>query len=944
MKKFGLILVGCLAFTGFCGAHANDIGDAARAATRRDSGTIGALRQHFDTMYPNTTTRTSGGRSATTINRSATTTRGTRVVNRSSEQGLIAPTSVVARTAGSARPGTTKQPSTSTRTTTQTRYVSNARTAATPIISRAATQTSTRENILTRNYSKCKSVFNECMDEFCANKDAQLKRCACSARANEFDRIKRQLENIDEKMLDFNQRLLAVSMNEKDVAALNIATEGEKAFYDTKDTSESKRTLDAIAKKLNTSFDKSNFTSGIGNVLTWSLDADSVFDSIDYLQGVPTAAKSGTSLYSAALPICREMAAEVCSDEDLSIVETGYQVLIEQDCNTIEKTYKTAVQQARTKVLESSALLDISRLNVYQTNNADDILTCKKKMLAMLTDSTICGENMGKCLDITGQYIDPSTGDAFLSADLIELGNLITRPDETHTWTNAPGNAVFVSFINSKKQFLEPAMEHCQSISDVVWDAFVEDALSQIKIAQMRKLEDVRQSCTTLTAQCLSDAADSITNFDARALSTFGVLANVTNNAMCEKILSSCTSLLNTTDTDQEWVAGMSGIQTDITYETIKQTCREVGRACIIQVCTSTSGNFGLCENIDTSINRKSIVNRTACWNEVMECVANAGTDAIKQIFVQNGLESKDAANNYQYITYSQMYGITNPIINQSSNESCAVQSSGESCLHDICYDDCNGSAYVDTPGCRACRLAESIWGNCEAEPTTSLRKVGSHNRIKTPIDPDKPTLLSWFAQNTNTKDDVDNCRDTTCGAGFVASRDDLTGAIMCISSENVCDDNYTCSQGAKINISAGGVGCNCCSSAKIDSGGNCCTSGESINGVCVPNTSSKRVATFQIFGTGTYYPAGTYALYCSGTMEDDANTPKCNNGRYFVVQTASPKQYMDPQYNGGSPTQYVKMFYTKDEGETTCTYNPNDKSWNDGCASPQHYMVSFTQ
>ena len=112
------------------------------------------------------------------------------------------------------------------------------------------------------------------------------------------------------------------------------------------------------------------------------------------------------------------MAMEICTSEDLALAESGYQMSIAQDCNTVAKSYESQNEQARAKILESSALLDMSRLDIHQKRNADDILTCKKKMLDMLTDRSVCGEKMSKCLDITGQYIDPTTGEAFLSTKL----------------------------------------------------------------------------------------------------------------------------------------------------------------------------------------------------------------------------------------------------------------------------------------------------------------------------------------------------------------------------------------------------------------------------------------------------------------------------------------------------------------------------------------------
>ena len=938
MKKFGLILAGCLAFTGLCGAHADDIGDAARAASRRDANiTTISARQRTDSPAQQTTARSSSNKTSNIVTRN-TTARTATVVNRSSEPTGAIKANVVART--------TATPRTKTNTPTLTTRVAkntSARTTATRGPARTATRIATREDILNRNYSKCKEIFNECMDEFCANKDAQLKRCACSSRIHEFDKIKKQLSNVDEKMLDFNQRLLTVSMDEKDVAAINTATEGEEAFYDTKDKSESKKTLDAIAKKLNISFDSNKFSSGIGNTLSWSLDIDSAFDNVDYLRGASTAAKSGTALYSAALPICREMAAEVCSAEDLILAENGYMVLVEQACDTVEKTYKTAAQQARTKVLESSALLDMSRLDVYQKNNADDILTCKKKMLNMLTNSTVCGDNLGKCLDITGEYIDPSTGEAFINSELSNLATLITRPTADNTWTSEPNNASFVSFLNSKKKFLEPAMENCQDISDIVWNAFVEDALSQIKIAQMRKLEDVRQSCTALTAQCLSGAIDSIEAFDARALSIFGVAADMTANAMCDSILSSCTALLNNvqllneTTPNNEWNTGMTSIQTDITYNTIKQTCREVGRACIIQVCTSTSGNFGLCENIDTSINRKSIINHEACWDEVVQCVKDAGDDAIARIFKQNNIQN--------YTLYQQIYGISSPEISNSYADACVSPDGSPYCIYDMCYNECMSS---DSDECRACRIAESIWGNCEANPATQLPRSGMHNKIKKPQTDsygniNQDTLLYWFARNTNTENVADSCRDTTCGIGFVPVYDNETGTIMCIDKANLDDFGEYCNENQKIKITDSTE--QCCTT-DTDASGNCCQNGNpNNNGICVPNN-SQLVATFTISDDdNTYYPAGTYNMYCTGNISDNSNNQVVCNGDYVIIKIDDDqKRYMGPLYDGTTPSSKHYETFKLDASDTKYEYIYENGAWKwspDG-TTPSHWNISF--
>lgn len=984
-------MAACLAPLAFWGAHAEDAADAARAATRRTAASvITSSRQktgNADTNAPTTVSRatTQTGAAPAVRERAADTSpRGNAVVirteNRAASTGVAARTaagvqsraaqtnSTTARTAASRPSATvsrtaTTSPATAPRAATRTATSRTATTSRTP--SRAATTSRagatqiarsaalTREDVISKNYSKCREVYYDCMDEFCANKDAQLRRCACSSRANEFDKYKRQLSDVEEKMLDFNQRLLTVNMDKEDADALFKATEGEQAFNQ-KDTSASKKMLDEIAKKLNTSFDSSNFDTNLSS-LSWSLNADAAFDSVDSMLGASTTGKSGTALYSAALPVCRQMAQEVCSEDELAIAESGYQMTIEQDCNTVAKSYQTQTDQAREKLREGGALLDMSRLDIYQKRNSDDILTCKKKMLDMLTDSSVCGTDLTKCLDTSGRYIDPSTGEAFLTVELANLANLIKRPDAGQTWTTAPGNDTFVSFLNSKKKFLAPAMENCQDISDYVWDEFIEDALAQIKLAQDAKLETMRQSCTTLTTQCLSETAKSLADFDARALSTFGVDANKTVNAMCADVRMACTALLESTGGGaDEWIGGMTEIATDTTYETIMQTCREVGRACIIQACKSISGNFGLCENIQTSVNRKSIINRSACWNEVKNCVDSAGEEAISNIMAQ--LDERGLLDAGTNSFYGQLYGKTPPpeITNapqttyaeSDTTQSCELRplrdENGKviamNCVHDICTTECQ---QPNSHQCKVCRLSESLWGNCEVSSDKQLNSAGSHNRIRTPVDSSTSTLLSWFAVNTGTQNRDDSCRDTSCGIGFVSSIDS-NGALVCVPDSMISKgDGQACSADyEKINSNPPALFHNyylenCCIKAdgtagELDSMGNCCVngtidinlnisetdyfgdlkSGESMK-FCVPANADKRNMHF----VASYYytPSTTNKsrnyLYClsdtaphgtENATTEDANYPsgktvQCD-GQYILFSIGSgSSRYLTP-------------------------------------------------
>ncbi len=920
MKGFKLIFAAICAPLVLHAATADDAVDLSRAANRRDTTTtVTSTRKKTDTPKKATTKQTAS-RTADT----ATAPRETpHVGNRATTAPRPTDKAVTARTTSTVLPRTIKttsvrttsaRPATTTaRATTRTTALSTpSRTdgararAATDAASRARTakiaRATTSADILNRDYSKCRQVFHDCMDEFCANKDSQLKRCACSARMNEFDKTKKSLASAEDKLLDFSQRLLTVNMDAEDAMAINTATEGEIA-YAAKDTSKSKKLLDEIAKKLNTSFNNSNFDQNL-NAISLSLNTDMAFDSVSSMMGASTTSKSGTDLYRSALPICRQMTLEICDQAELDIAESSYLMTIEQDCNTVSKSYQTQVDQARTKVLESSALLDMSRLDIYQQRNSDDILTCKRKMLDMLTDSTICGTDLGKCLDTSGRYIDPTTGTAFLTTDLWQLSKLIERPTAQQTWTNAPGNYMFVNFLNSKKTYLEPAMEKCQDISDYVWDSFLEDALAQIKLAQDLKLEQMRQSCTTLTTQCLDETLDSITEFDARALSIFGIAADRTVNAMCADVTNACTALLaNTGDIKKEWETGMSGIATDKTYESILQTCREVGRSCIIQVCTSTSGNFGLCESIDTSINRKAIITGTACWDKVKECVLSAG-DALTDI----------AAKHHSENFLTEVYGTT------------------PSPYYSVC-NSADKDAY-------ACLLTERIWGHCEHSPTD---KKAPTNEIIIPSD-NTSTLLAWFAVNTGTNNHPDSCRDTSCPSGYTLN---ANGECSEIGNVDICGND--CND-KKITVANNIV--NCCSGDVLNN--NICCAYGTITGT-IANASYvfgiegiNESTTFCKASTNVTAPTlvakytldnAEHLVMCYGTVnQTDGNvtdtypngTNIVCNGQMVIVNTKTNIHNVI----GGRTTNYIQT----GPGATCKT---NDGAWNcNGITGIQGHIV----
>ncbi|HNY25408.1 MAG TPA: hypothetical protein PKJ33_02585 [Alphaproteobacteria bacterium] len=982
MKKITLLFAVCFALLGMQKVFADDSTDAARAATRGTATVVVSSHQKSEDYNSSTETTSlpsSASRSVVGGVQKSDSSRDRAVTNRDnsiSDKSRTSQTNpVTVPRSASVQQRTAKISERSAVSRSGINQTSNV-TVRSSLAARSALKTQSRGNISARaatmdnapkqplpdtkstktdnsksssvGYKKCREVYYGCMDEFCANKDTQLKRCACSSRIHDFDSVKKNMSNVEDKILDFNQRLVSVNLDKEDAAAISKETEGEKAYQQT-DKSDSKSILDEISKKLKSSTTDTDYNKNL-SAISLSLDTDSAFDSIDSSLGASTTSKEGTDLYDAAIPVCREMAAEVCDSDGAAIAESGYQMAIEQDCNTVAKAYETLQDQALTKVREGSALLDMSRLDVHQKENADDILTCKKKMLTMITDSSVCGKNLIECLDISGRYIDPSTGEAFLTENLINMEKLITRPSGNQKWVEVSGNSQFITYLNSKKKYLESSMESCKDIADTVWDDFVEDALAQIKLAQEKKLEDMRQSCTSLTTQCLADTSKSISDFDARALSTFGVTADKTVNEMCAGIKTACTALLESTGGDSDWVGGMSEIQTDKTYDTLIQTCREVGKACIIQTCKSVSGNFGLCESVDKSVNRKSIINRAACWSDVIKCVANAGTSSIDSIMKKFSKTPSSSGGNF----YTENYGVQPTVSNSTSGAGCDPTSSTtpQNCIYDICTE-CGQSGQ---PDCATCRLAEKIWGNCEFIPTKTLDIV-PQNKIKATISSTE-TLLSWFDTNTGTTDSAESCRDTSCGAGFRAFTTD--GVTTCSKASDFSSDNLLCP--TKQFLVSQPAWKNCCSTEEYDDFGNCCQDTPiTVSGISICRETSDinvfPVASFTLSSDSSVYKAGTNIMVCvGGTI--DVTTPetawpsgrnvKCNGGHFVIINTTYGT-YVSPYFNLddiGNPTTttnqhptYPSNYYSLDYDAATntsinCIYNFESNTWNSSTGS----------
>lgn len=939
MKRITLFFAMLLGLSVFQTASGVD-SETARAAKRTSANTIStnstSIRSVASSNKTSEQNRTENARSTVKSNRqnqsvqprTATTPKPTiRQRSASVAQTLNERTKTVTpRTASTTRVATKARSATPRKVGTKTTLTRSATTQKPSRIVRAATLDDDKINeIKSKDYSKCKTVYWECMDEFCANKDTTLRRCACSSRIHEFDNIKQQLSDAEEQMVGFNQKLLTVGLDKEDALAINSATDGEKAFQQ-KDTSESEKLLQKITNTLNSSSD-SKINSDL-SAISLDLDMDSAWDSVDSVSGIATTAKSGLGLYNAAQPICLEMAREVCSDDEFSITENSYKLAIQQDCDTVAKAYSSKYNSAIEKIHESGALLDMARLNAYQQRNSDDVLTCKRKILDKLSEPAVCGEKLYRCLDITGQYINQADGTAFLSANLFNMTTLLTAPSSNDTkWTRVSSNEPFVKFLDSKKEYLESATDQCQDIADTVWKDFLEDALSQIKLAQNAKLEEIRRSCVKLIAECKTNALTSLEEFDAAAVSTFRIMADTTVNTMCEDVQSACTALIDSSLGNTKWSGAVESMTADITYDAILENCTAVGRTCIMQKCNGIAGNFALC-NSESSEARQSIIKMESCWNEVLACVEQAPN--LDKIVTQNSIAHS--------FTYQNI------------------------CDHDTTKD-------------YACKIAHTIWGDCNEAYSKTDNSFNESSKIETTKYPS--SLLTWLANNT----DKTSCGANKCPIGhtFEANTTNYPQCLPCaaknvllIDGETLTDLNHAivvtndiineCPNGCAAKDTWG----NCCSNYiytdTTDNNKRICVKGSDYTAVKVqtakckggaysdsyycPNGTTKEITLYCVTNDASYPQYIDDTLSC-GTGDDDYWVLIDQYGNYFNPAMPYPI-YAD---NASDKKQYPTMSFITETASQNVVYNyiPNgSKYWSPKEYGPangslkNHFMIKY--
>jgi len=445
--------------------------------------------------------------------------------------------------------------------------------AATTTIARNATS-STRTGA---EYEQCKNAYFSCMDQFCALKNDDYRRCSCNDRVFELSSLRDMLQDAGAQLTTFNENLDVVGMTAAQASAMRTESEGETAL--TSDNSASKALLQAIMNSIRGEDATVGGKYTDLNSINMSFDTVNAFGMTDIGQAIAT--YNGTALYSAVYPQCRNMVRENCNDASLQRAITAYLMAVEQDCNTVQTAIETTQSQMKSAVRESNALLDLARIENRQKHNSSDIPTCIKEIETAILSEQVCGANYHKCLD-NGEYVDITTGKPIAGVeDFFKLGTMLTFNDGVDAayqkLAQNPDNRKFVqNFENRTKQFAADALDKCVENADIAWSTYLDQAMLSIYYAQQAKVSEVKQTCFDYISSCYKNTDDAINdalsglNKDSAVVLQPDKIA--LSSQVCRDYINSCNNMFDG-NIIEDYIAAIEEEDTVTACRAIAQQC-----------------------------------------------------------------------------------------------------------------------------------------------------------------------------------------------------------------------------------------------------------------------------------------------------------------------------------------------------------------------------------
>ncbi len=416
------------------------------------------------------------------------------------------------------------------------------------------------------------------MDQFCATANDTYRRCICSSRLNEIKTKQRALGDAADQIQDFKDlNIEVIPKTAAEVNAMLSATSGEIAASRAKDTSDSANKLAGISAVLSGTKSKSLSTAG---TLDIAGDINAIWATTDLASGANIANLTGETLYNAVHSQCANLVAEHCeSTSTLNMVIAAYGMYIENDCTQLSNALGKQKTAANATIRETEREMNVARLENYNAHNSTSINDCVARVRADITADNVCGTDYVHCLDVSGLYLNKTTGEPIYTADFYQLETMVSLSGDILTNQT---NRMLVTELNRKRAFAETSLSTCQDLADDVWDEFMRQAITEIYQGQQTRIRNVKDECLDVVNKCYDSQTNSLRDFsNTKEQLLLGSQLELSEQ-LCQEKLSACSNLYG---------GGSAGMQElintmrNITSQKIAQNCLTTLQEYVSNIC-----------------------------------------------------------------------------------------------------------------------------------------------------------------------------------------------------------------------------------------------------------------------------------------------------------------------------------------------------------------------
>ncbi len=508
------------------------------------------------------------------VSRSATTNsvrnNNSSIINRdvpasvsnvnTSRSAITTPATSRAGTANVSRAAAT--PNVSRTATNVSRSATNvSRSATTPNVSRSATSVvdspsiSRSQSVSRANtnytsisdvgeYSGCANSYNDCMDQFCATANDSYRRCFCSSKITEFKKLESALDQVSDLLVQYETRYENSNfmiVDRDNIALTDTYSQNIGESLINYDVEAAQDTLVMISELMSgqkpaaatstsgtlgiAEIELSGFASDIGAVFTGGKSSGSLLSQTDITE------LEGTDLYIQAHNQCLELSRGDCASDTVTTMATSaYNILITKDCDVYEDSLDAKQDAVETAVRDASKILSNARLAESAADNSIDTNECLKRVQNAMQSDDACGVNYVKCLDPSGRYINPNTGAAIYSPNLFDLTSTINLYVDYDYILGE--NPEYSQWLEDKKTAAEVALATCLDISDLVWAEFKKSAVFEIEQQQTNLIQNIKNTCVDTVSECY--------NTDTNTLK---IIDQSESFAICQEKIAACAAL-----------------------------------------------------------------------------------------------------------------------------------------------------------------------------------------------------------------------------------------------------------------------------------------------------------------------------------------------------------------------------------------------------------------